>query len=115
MYLGGSGGQADLQHSTEDGRVAAAVIYLLEQPGSHRAAECIWTGLMSTFLTIRGCGGLANISDVIHTAKRPCLLICYLYLAQLKLFGKKIKSKIPTLAALMEVSLTSLKRLGKQH
>lgn len=98
------------------GRVTAAAIYLLEKPGSHRAAECIWTGLMSTFLTIRGCGGLANISDVIHTATRSCLLICYyLYLSQLELFGKKIESRIPALAALMEVSITSLRRLGKQH
>lgn len=37
----------------------------------------------------RGCGGLANILDMIHRAKRSCLLICYLYLAQLNLFGKK--------------------------
>lgn len=41
----------------------------------------------------RGCGGLANILDMIHRAKRFCLLICYLYLAQLNLFGKKIKIK----------------------
>lgn len=37
----------------------------------------------------RGCGGLANILDVMHRAKRSCLLICYLYPAQLNLFGKK--------------------------
>lgn len=37
----------------------------------------------------RRCGGLANILDMIHRAKRSCLLICYLYLAQLNLFGKK--------------------------
>lgn len=41
----------------------------------------------------RGCGGLTNILDMIHTAKRSCLLICYLYLAQLNLFGKKNKIK----------------------
>lgn len=41
----------------------------------------------------RGCGGLANILDMIHRAKKSCLLICYLYLAQLNLFGKKKKIK----------------------
>lgn len=64
----------------------------------------------------RGCGGLTNILDMIHTAKRSCLLICYLYLAQLNLLGKKkIKSKIPTLAVLLKVSITSFKRLEKHH
>lgn len=37
----------------------------------------------------RGCEGPANILDMIHRAKRSCLLICYLYLTQLNLFGKK--------------------------
>lgn len=61
----------------------------------------------------RGCGGLANILDVIHRAKRSCLLICYLYLAQLNLWKKKIKDA--NTGSAVGTELNSLKRLEKHH